>query len=615
MEHSTAVLIMIVAAAGFGLLAQVLAHRWRIPAIFLLLVFGILLGQDVIGLERPKELGDGLGILVKLAVAIILFEGALNLNIKSLKTKAKEVRNLVTVGVLVSWGTITLIAHYVAKFEWPLAILFGALMTVTGPTVIQPLLRRLNIPHMVKTVLEAEAILVDPIGAIMAIAVLDVIVGTTLSGSVGVMGFLWAYFGRVLIGGAVGAAGAFALARLLKNRTLVPLELSNLVALACVWATFGLAEWIEGEAGIMAVVVMGLVAQNAAIPGARQLRNFKETLTTLGISMLFILLAANLELTTLWQDGGAGFLAVLLIMFVARPLAVFISTWRTGLSWREKVFISWVGPRGIIAASVASIFTISLANIGYSGGDRLLALTFLTILMTVTIQGLTAGWVAKKLGLQAMDQRKVMIVGANGLACTIAQLLVKYNRPTTLIDTNPSSVEKVRKIGVEAVTGNALEEEILEELHLEEYSTFLAVTSNSEVNVLACQLARDSFRIERAFPALSNPVKGANTALLNQTGGRLAFGRFITIADWEKGDNTIHEYKWQVPANRTPMRARDTEELPRDLIPVIRVQKGAAEIVHSEQTWLPGDTILFLCQCSSAKVEDVLARLDERAEN
>ena len=599
---------MIVAAAGFGLLAQVLAHRWRIPAIFLLLVFGILLGQDVIGLERPDELGDGLGILVKLAVAIILFEGALNLNIKSLKLKAKEVRNLVTVGVLVSWGAITLITHYVAKFEWPLAILFGALMTVTGPTVIQPLMRRINIPHTVKTVLEAEAVLVDPIGAILAIDVLDVIVGNSLSGSVGVTGIIWAYFGRILIGVVVGAAGAFLLARLLKNRSLVPIELSNLVALACVWATFGLAEWIEGEAGIMAVVVMGFVAQNAAIPGARQLRNFKETLTTLGISMLFILLAANLELSTLWQDGGAGFIAVLLIMFVARPLAVFISTWKTGLQWREKVFISWVGPRGIIAASVASIFSISLANIGYEGGDKLLALTFLTILMTVTIQGLTAGWVAEILGLRATEARKVMIVGANGLACKIAGLLEKHNRPTTLIDTNPSSVEKVLQRGLDAINGNALEEEILEELHLEEYSTFLALTSNSEVNVLACQLARESFRIEPAFPALSNPVKGANVALLQQTGGRMAFGRFINIADWEKSPESIHEFTWEVPIDRPRMIAKDAK-IPLDLIPVLRVQKGAVEIVHSEQIWLAGDSVIFLCQCSDARAEDVLSHV------
>ena len=175
MEHSTIILITIVASAGFGLLAQVLAHRWRIPAIFLLLVFGILLGKDVIGLERPDELGEGLGILVKMAVAIILFEGALNLNIRSLRLKVKEVRNLVTVGVLVSWGLIALVAHFVAGFEWPLAILFGSLMTVTGPTVIQPLMRRINVPASVKTVLEAEAILIDPIGAILAIAVLDVI--------------------------------------------------------------------------------------------------------------------------------------------------------------------------------------------------------------------------------------------------------------------------------------------------------------------------------------------------------------------------------------------------------------------------------------------------------
>ena len=188
MEHGTALLITVVAAVVFGLLAQVLAHRWRIPAIVLLLVFGIGLGEDVVGLVRPDELGGGLGILIKLAVAIILFEGALSLNLKSLRQKAAEVRNLVTVGVLISWAVTTLIAHFIAGFEWRIAILFGALMTVTGPTVIQPLLRRITVTRSVKTVLEAEAILVDPIGAILAIAVLDVLLATTVSGSIGLPG-------------------------------------------------------------------------------------------------------------------------------------------------------------------------------------------------------------------------------------------------------------------------------------------------------------------------------------------------------------------------------------------------------------------------------------------
>lgn len=605
MEHESTLLITVVASVGFGLLAQLLAHRWHIPAIVLLLGFGILLGENGVGLVRPHELGGGLSILVKLAVAIILFEGALNLKLKALRQSALEVRNLVTIGVLVSWVATTLIARFVAGFEWQIAILFGALMTVTGPTVIQPLLRRIAVPRSVKTILEGEAILIDPIGAILAIAVLDVLLATVMHGTSNLLELLWAYLGRLLIGGLVGGLGALALSRLMKANRLVPAELSNLVALACVWVTFGMAEWLQSEAGIMAAVIMGLVVQREAIPGERQLRHFKETLTTLGISILFILLAANLDISSLWAEGASGLMAVLLIMFVARPLAVFLSTWKTGLSRREKVFIAWIGPRGIIAASVASIFAVALNELGIAGGDRLLALTFMTILSTVTIQGLSAQWVAQILGLHSLQGKKAIIVGANQLGQRLTRLLEKHGRPTMLVDTNRTSVERAILDGLTAIHGNALEEETLESLHAEDVATLLAVTSNSEVNVLACQLAKDSFGIERAFPLLSNPAKGANPKLLNQTGGKLAFGRFINLMDWEYTDHPLTEIFWAVPDS---WQTRPVSELsiPSAVLPVILIRNNSTEIVHAEQVWQVGDRVILL---STLPREAVLAQL------
>lgn len=593
MNHETGILITIVVAVGFGMLAQVIAHRWRFPAIVLLLLFGILLGENVLGIVRPSEIENGLGILVKLAVAIILFEGALNLKLKSLRESASEIRNLVTFGVLISWSVTTLIARFVAGFDWQTALLFGALMTVTGPTVIQPLLRRVTVARQIKHILEGEAILIDPIGAILAIAVFDVLLTINTHGSVGFAELIWAYFGRLVVGGLVGGLGAFLLSRAMKVPRLVPAEFSNLVALAFVWLTFGVAEWLHAEAGIMAAVIMGLVVQREAIPGERRLRRFKETLTTLGISMLFILLAAKLDIYSLWNEGARGILAVLLIMFVSRPLAVFLSTARSTLGWRKKLFISWMGPRGIIAASVASIFSVTLGETGLTGGDRLLALTFLTILTTVILQGLSAGWLASRLGLQSMEGQKTIIVGANQLGFRIARLLQENGRPTQLVDTNRSSVEEAKKFGLTAVYGNALEEFTLEGLHAEEAATLLAVTSNSEVNVLACQLAHDTFGIERAYPMLTNPAKGANPQLLNQTGGRLAFGRFARPADWEAEDDALHELNWTVP-EKWPQLALSEISFPADLLPVIRKRGNSTEIVHADQVWQPGDQVTIL---------------------
>jgi NhaP-type Na+/H+ or K+/H+ antiporter len=238
--------------------------------------------------------------------------------------------------------------------------------------------------------LEGEAILIDPIGAILAVAVLDVVLQLSTNHQVSVLSALWGYFGRLVIGVIVGGAGALLLSRLMKVPRLIPPEISNLVALAMVWVSFGIAETIQSEAGIMSSVAMGLVLQREAIPGERQLRHFKESLTTLSISTVFVLLAANLRLLTVLSEGYRGLLTVALIMFIARPISVFIATQSTKLNWKEKLFISWIGPRGIVAASVASLFAFTLVDVGVEEGQRLLALTLLAIILSVTVLGLSA---------------------------------------------------------------------------------------------------------------------------------------------------------------------------------------------------------------------------------
>ncbi|HAV76280.1 MAG TPA: sodium:proton exchanger [Anaerolineae bacterium] len=608
MEHESQILITIVAAVGFGLIAQVLAHRWRIPAIVLLLISGILLGPDVFHIIEPHELGEGLEILVKLAVAVILFEGALNLRLKTLRHAVAEVRNLVTVGVLVAWGLTSLIAHYIAQLDWPLAILFGALLTVTGPTVVQPLLKRIHVSKRIKTILEGEAILIDPIGAILAVAVLDVVLQLYTNAAIGIWSALWGYFGRLVIGTIVGGAGALILGRMMRVPRLIPPEISNLVALATVWASFGIAESIRSEAGIMSSVAMGLVLQLEAIPGERQLRHFKESLTTLSISVLFVLLAANLSLDSVLSEGYQGILAVLMIMLIARPISVLISTRGTRLNLREKLFISWVGPRGIVAASVASLFAFTLLGIGVDDGERLLALTFLAIVMTVTIQGLSASFVSRLLGVETLEGKKAIIVGAGLFGRTIAKSLNENGRPAVLVDTNHTMVEIAQREGLEAIFGNALEDEVLERTNIEEAETVLAITTNSEVNVLVSQIAHDHFGIRLAYPSLKNPEKGTNEELLKKTAGKLAFGRPIDILKWEYSSGKINSILWLVPENWTNKMISDVLT-PHELVPVIRITKRNTEVVHADQIWLPGDKIIFLSNVSNELTEDLLKSL------
>ena len=597
MHGDAAVLLTIVWATGAGLLAQLLAHRLRVPAIVPLLAIGVLLGPSVLGVVEPQVLGPGLPVIVKLAVAIILFDGALNLRLGDLRRAMAEVRNLVTVGVVVTWAGAILAARFIAQLSWSVAIVFGALVTVTGPTVVQPLLKRVPLPRRLRTVLEGEAILIDPIGAVLAVAVVDIVLGMAGVHPIGIFSGAWGYIGRLLIGLGVGAAGGFALSLLLKRPRLVPAELANLVALAGVWVVFGIAEAALSESGIMAAVAMGLTLQRTAIPHERRLRLFKEQLTVLGISLLFVLLAANLPVEVLQAEGWRGVATVFVLMLVVRPLNVLISLGKSPLPWREKLFVSWIAPRGIVAASVASLFALALTNAGFSEGPRLLAITFLTIGLTVTLQGLTAAPLARLLGLQSLEGSKAIIVGAGPLGRGLVDVLRRHGRPVLLIDRNQSFIAAAQASGIDAVEGNALDEEMLDEIGAEEAETLVAVTTNSEVNALAAHLAHDAFGIGRAYPALGHPSRGAGTGLFERVGGNLAFGRPIDVRGWEydleRGGARFFSYA--VPVD-WPSHALRAMSLPDELVPIARVRAGSVEVSHAEQVWHRGDEVVFLCR-------------------
>ena len=607
MHGDAAVLLTIVWATAAGLAAQLLAHRVHIPAIVPLLAAGVLLGPSVLGVVQPQVLGSGLPVIVKLAVAIILFDGALNLRLGDLRRAIAEVRNLVTVGVGVTWAGAILAAHYIAALSWPVAIVFGALVTVTGPTVVQPLLKRVPLPRRLRTILEGEAILIDPIGAVLAVAVVDIVLGMAGVHPIGLFSGVWGYLGRLLIGGAVGAAGGFALSLLLRRPRLVPAELANLVALAGAWVVFGIAEAALSESGIMAAVVMGLALQRGAVPQERRLRQFKEQLTVLGISLIFVLLAANLPLEVLRAEGWRGVATVLALMLIVRPVSVAISLRRSPLPWREKLFVSWIAPRGIVAASVASLFALALTDAGFPEGPRLLAITFLTIGLTVTMQGLTAAPLARLLGLHSLEGQRAIIVGAGPLGRGLAAVLRDRGRPVVLVDRNHALIAEARSQGIEATEGNALDESTLEELGAGDAETLVAVTTNSEVNALAAHLAHDAFGIARAYPALGHPSRGAGTELVDRVGGNIAFGQPVDVRAWEYELDRGHAQfiSYMVPTG-WPGQAVRAMTLPEGVVPVARVHGASVEITYAEQAWQRGDEIVFLSKLSAETVRELL---------
>jgi NhaP-type Na+/H+ or K+/H+ antiporter len=599
-------LVTIAIAAVVGLVAQVLGHRWRIPAIVPLLVFGMVLGPSMFGVIRPYDLGRGLPVLVKLCVAVILFDGALNLRLADLRRAMSEVRNLVTIGALVTWIGATLAARLIAGLSLPVAIVFGALLTVTGPTVVQPILRRVPLPRRLKTILEGEAILIDPVGAVLAVAVVDIVLGIAGVLPIGVAAGIWGYVARLIGGALVGGSGGFIVSWLLRRRDLVPPELSNLVTLAGVWGVFAFAEWLQAESGIMAAVMMGLAMQRSTVPEERRLRRFKEQLTVLGISLLFTLLAANLPLRVVRDEGLPGILTVAVLMLAVRPLSVWISLRGSDLSWREKLFVSWIAPRGIVAASVASLFAIQLTEAGFTEGERVLALTFLTIALTVAVQGLSAGLVARLLGLHSLSGQRVVVVGAGPLAIELGSILRQYGRPVVVIDRNPERIEIARERQLDAIAGNALEDTVLESAGIDEAETVIAMTTNSEVNAFACHLAHDVFGVARAYPVLANPGRGVGRQLLDRVGGRLAFGRPIDVREWE---HAIEHGLGRTVAFRVPAGVRESQRapaLPDHTIPLARVRQNSIEIATEQQTWRTDDHLIVMTTLSEGEATQLL---------
>ncbi|HEU4463499.1 MAG TPA: cation:proton antiporter, partial [Gemmatimonadota bacterium] len=534
------------------------------------------------------------------AVALILFEGGLQLHYVDLASVGRAVRNLVTVGAALTVTGAALAAHYVVGFAWPLAVLFGAIVSVTGPTVINPLLDRVRVQRRIDTVLRGEGIVIDPIGAIFAVVVLELIVTSDSS--------LWSGFGDFLIrmglGAAIGLAGGWLLGRVLRTSGLVGDELKNLVVLAGVLALFAVSEWIAGESGLAAVVIAGMTLRRESIPEQHLLRRFKSELSILFISMLFILLSAHLRLSTIAAVGWGGVAVVLILMWVVRPVNVLVSTWRTGLDWRERLFLMWICPRGVVAISISSFVAIliqagspglSRSGLGPGDGDALMALVFLTIAITVVLQGISAAAVADLLGVSAGSTRYAVIVGADPLGCTLAEELRARQWELLLIDANPTSVARARGAGLAAIVGNALDRAVLDEARIEDASVLVAVTANQEVNFLACQLARDEYQAPHAYPALVDRERGPREELLRGIGGEIAFARETDVERWNhdlagEAASVVSAEAGAAFAGRTVGEA----ELEPDVLPLLVVRNDESQVCHLGLRISIGDRIVAL---------------------
>jgi NhaP-type Na+/H+ or K+/H+ antiporter len=500
-----------------GIFAQWLAWKVKVPAILPLLFLGLLLGPiSTLFTPTGEKLVDGDSIFqeemlfsfVAISVGVILFEGGLTLKIQEIRKQASVVRNILTIGVLVTLIGGTLASHYLMDLTWRFSFLFGALIIVSGPTVVTPILRNVKPNQTTNTILKWEGILIDPLGALIAVLAFG-FVRTSKSEQEYTLIALKDFFLTMANGAFLGVVAAFILFYLLKKNRL-PTYLKNVVTLALVILVFALSELIMKESGLLAVTVMGIILANLDIEDIKLILTFKEDISMILISVLFLLLSSRMELQELSQLGTNSVILFFVVILLVRPIGVFLSTIKSELKLREKIFISWIGPKGIVAAAVASLFSLELSMdetnmspIEAADARLILPLVFMFILGTVVVQGSSAKLMAKWLRVERKESPGILFVGANEAARYIAKYLHDNGVPVLLADTAHTNLIDTAQMGMETYGGNILKENLWEEIDLSEMGQLLAFTSNTEINVLACRKFRDEFGEENNLRLIS----------------------------------------------------------------------------------------------------------------
>ena len=588
-QHITLVLALVV-LLGIG--AQWIAWRIRVPAIILLTVFGVIAGP-VLGWIRPShDLGELLDPLIKLGVAVILFEGGLSLRFHEFRQAASGVTRLVTVGVALAFALGGAAAYYIGNLSWPVALIFGAITVVTGPTVIIPLLRQARLRRRPASLLKWEGIINDPTGALLAVVIFEyfAVFGTGSAQSMALH-----VVGGLLFAVACGVGGGYLLGTIFR-RGLAPEYLKGPVALAGALGVYVLANRVLSESGLLAATLLGIALGNMKLPSIDELRRFKEYVALMLVSGVFILLTAELDPAILLRLDWHAVALLAAIVFVTRPLTIWLSTLGSGMSWQERTLLGWIAPRGIVAASVAAVFAPALVAKGYAGAQLLLPLVFALILVTVVMHGLTINRLARRLDLGAPTTSGLLIVGASPWTIALAEMLKKLDIPTMIVDTEWHRIRAARQGGLRVFYGDILSEASEQRLEFNDYGYLFAATANDAYNAHVCthfaaEMGRNHiFQLPQANTDVPDPRRLPLTRR-----GLIAMGETAMyddlLARWYRGQTF----------QRTMLSEQDSYEdflasCPEGCQPVVLVRPGGALQLHSaEQPINPktGDTVVW----------------------
>ncbi len=566
--------LYIAGVALCSVLAQWLAWTVKVPAILFLLCVGLLLGPGF-GLLDPDALFDDLLFpVVSLAVAVILFEGSLTLHFRELKGIGKVVRNLISVGMIATFIVIGLAGYYVLGLDWRVAAVLGAVLVVTGPTVIAPLLNAMRPTKEVDRVLRWEGIVIDPIGALFAVLVFEAVM---LTGQESIFNHtLGALFTTLVVGFSLGVFSGWLITLLIRKEWL-PYELHKFTVLAMVLGSFSLSNYLSHESGLLAVTVFGIWLANQDDLEMDSILEFKEDLSLILISMLFIILAARLRMEDILLLGPSVAIFMGLVLFVARPLSIALSTWGSELPLKARLLLSWIAPRGIVAAAVGSVFALSMVKASIPTAEKLVPLIFAVIIVTVVLQSLTAVPITRLLKLQQPEPSTILIIGANHVARAIASGLQEQNISVHLSDPAWENCKMARMDGIPCYYGNPQSEHAERYLPMTDICTVLGLSPNRHYNALGVQYFSHLIKEQNVYSLKSSDVhakanKDSATFLSRQNlfGDSATFARLSgLIAKGGKVSTTriAEAFNWQ-----------DYLEVNKEAVPLFIIDEAGAVI-------------------------------------
>ncbi len=575
-----------------GILAQWFAWKFKIPAILPLILIGLLVGpiaaeylsddgakwiEPIWNGEKGLFPGEGLYYFVSLAISIILFEGGLTLKRSEIKNVGPVITKLITLGSAITFLGAGILAHFIFNLSWELSFLFSGLIIVTGPTVITPILRNIPLKKDVSAVLKWEGILIDPIGALVAVLVFEFI---SVGGDRGFTKTALMEFGKIILFGTTfGFTFAHALAFVI-NKKLIPHYLLNVVSLSTVLLVFVESEIFAHESGLLAVVVMGMVLGNSKLENLKELLYFKESLSVLLISILFILLAANINIEDLmllytWKTA----ILFVVVVFVIRPLAVFLSTLGSNLKLNEKLFISWVGPRGIVAAGIASLFGSKLLKEGIEGAEYITPLVFMIVLGTVLLNATTARLFAKIVGVFLKRSEGILIVGASQVSRLIGSYLEDNGRHVVLIDSNQTNIQIAQEIGLEAINTDIYSETLQDNIELNDVGFLMALTGSADINQYAINKFGEQFGENGSFrlitiDEMNDPTNNPKEGLFSHTDD------FNLLTEVARKYPEIHEIELKDRAHYEKLIEITNND--ENMVPLlVKDKQGVLEIISS----------------------------------